>query len=487
MLPKLSKSKLVKEPENTDLEKFLEINPILCGDSKTPLNDTSISKGLQEVDTSLLNKKQKEAFQAIVQGKNIFLTGGSGTGKSTLVHLFKKTYDKNKTIAITSTTGISALLVGGTTIHSYAGIGLGNGIAEDLAEVIMKKHYLRKRWNDLDTLIIDEVSMLSPELLDKLDYIAKTVRRGPVSLKHPKSDLPFGGIQLILTGDFLQLPVVGSDDFCFESNSWPEIIDKVYYLTEIIRQPDPEFQDILNELRFGKVSKKGRKLLKSRIGVELYNDLGILPTRIHTTNYAVDTINENELDKLATEGAKSGGSTDFFEYEMEIYFHEFVQNREQALERTKKNCLAPAKLQLCLKAQVMLLYNLDLPEGLANGSRGVVIGFMNDLPIVRFLNGVERIIDYHTWTTEEGKKKQVSITQLPLKLAWCVTVHKSQGATLDYASIDLSNVFEYGQAYVALSRVKNKEGLSIIDVDFEKIRAHPKAVDFYRKLEESKE
>jgi ATP-dependent DNA helicase PIF1 len=321
--------------------------------------------------------------------------------------------------------------------------------------------------------------MLSPGLFDKLEQIARNIRR-----TRPKrmladdgfTEKPFGGIQLVISGDFLQLPVVGENDsFAFDAESWNRCIDHVVVLTKIMRQTDKEFQEVLNELRFGIVSKKGKKLLDSRIGAKLKNELGIKPTRIHTTNAAVDEINEKELNAL--------GEENFFEYDMEIYFYEFVQNREQMLEKYRKSSLAPERLQLCVGAQVMLLCNLELENGLANGSRGVVIGFSEDLPIVRFLNGEERIISYWQWEIEEGKKKQVRITQIPLKLAWCMTTHKCQGSTLDYAEIDLSYVFTYGQGYVALGRVSSKEGLSIININYETIQAHPRAVQYYRDLE----
>lgn len=434
-----------------------------------------------EIKNIQLNPKQQKALGYILEGKNIFLTGASGTGKSMVVQVYKKLYDHKKTIAITSMTGISALLIGGTTLHSYLGIGLGNGTPEELSTKILKNQRAKQRWSILDVLIIDEVSMLSPDLFDKLEIVARIIRRRIPRriLLGNESELPFGGIQLILSGDFLQLPVVGSDMFCFEAQSWKKCIDHVVNLTDIIRQRDPEFQEVLNDIRVGNITPRAKQLLKSRINVELKNDLGIKPTQIYTTNAAVDTINEIELDKLVTEEKQ----LDFYEYNMEIYFYKFVQNREQAIEKYRKNCLAPYNLQLCRGAQVMLLCNLNLTKGLANGSRGVVIDFIDDLPIVRFLNGEETIIDYYTWECEEGNKKQVRITQIPLKLAWAITTHKSQGSTLDLAKVDLSNVFAYGQAYVALSRVKSAEGLNIIDINFDTIRAHPKSIKFYKDID----
>ena len=344
------------------------------------------------------------------------------THNSSIIQNFRAMFGLKKTIAVTSTTGISAILIGGTTLHSYLGIGLGQGTANELADDIYKKAKSRQKWVNLDVLIIDEVSMLSPELFDKLDYIGKKLRRsnrlmGPLTIP----ERPFGGIQLVLCGDFLQLPVVGSDYFCFESDCWKNAIDKVVYLTEIIRQPDPEFQSALNDLRYGILTKTTKRLLKSRIGVELKNDLGIKPTRIYTTNAAVDHMNESELDLLAKD------DRDFYQYDMDIEFLEFVQNKEQAMEKYRKTCIAPPTIQLCVGAQVMLLANLDVLAGLANGSRGVVISFVNDLPMVRFLNGLEQVINYYCWEIGENRKKQVRIVQIPLKLAWSVTVHKCVG------------------------------------------------------------
>lgn len=384
-----------------------------------------------------LTKLQQKAFDYMVKGNNIFLTGQAGTGKSLIIHTFKALYGNQKNIAITSTTGVSAIVIGGTTLHSYLGIGLGTGSVDDLATKIMKSAKARQRWLSLDVLVIDEISMLSAELFDKLEQVARIVRRKnlPRMLKEEIPEQPFGGIQLVLSGDFLQLPVVGDENrFCFEADSWNKCIEHTIELTENMRQSDSEFQSILTDLRYGKLTKNAKKLLQSRIGVELKNDLGIKPTRIYTTNAVVDMMNEKELDKLAQDN-------DFYQYDMEIYFYEFVQDREQAIEKYRKNSLAPERLQLCKGAQVMLLYNLDVQSGLANGSRGMVIDFLEGLPIVRFLNGVERPIDFYCWEVEEGKKKVVRITQMPLKLAWAVTSHKCvTGDTIIYTENGMQRI-----------------------------------------------
>lgn len=302
-----------------------------------------------------LTPKQKEAWDAMVAGRNIFLTGKGGCGKSFLISLFKKKYGNIKNIAITSTTGVSAIVLGGVTLHSYLGIGLGTGTFEELLDKINKNKKAKQRWQSVHTLFIDEVSMLSPTLFDKLEMIARVLRRPELIAGNVQ---PFGGIQLILSGDFLQLPVVnGNDEFCFEAESWNKCIDVTINLNKSMRQDgDPQFEKVLDEIRFGNITDEVKELLSSRIGIELKNDFGIKPTRIYTVNRDVDAMNEKELDRLAE------NNPDFYEYKMEIYFYDFVPDRESAMEKYRKNSLAPEKLQLCIGAQVMLLYNMDVEK-----------------------------------------------------------------------------------------------------------------------------
>ena len=422
----------------------------------------------EELKTNInLSKKQNDAYSLMAKGENVFLTGSAGTGKTACIKMFIKIYKQNKIMGVTSTKGISALLFGGATLHSYLGIGLGACSVESMYKKLCSRPHLRNRWRDMEVLIIDEISMLSPMLFDKLEALARRVRR---------NEEPFGGIQLILSGDFLQLPCVNSDNFCFESDSWSKCVTNIIYLTEIMRQRDVEWQECLNNVRVGLLPKKTRKLLKSRVNQELSNEYGIKPTKLFSTNYSVDYVNNKELDALAV------NDLDFYEYSMEIRLHPGVKNRDYVIEKYKKSCNAPDNLQLCVGAQVMLLWNYDTEGGLVNGSRGVVSSFVGDIPMVKFLNGRELLIDYHIWETEENGQKILSVIQIPLKLAYALTIHKSQGCSLDYAEIDLSNTFAPGQAYVALSRVKNLTGLNIIEIDFDKIRADEKAVDFYNEI-----
>ena len=435
-----------------------------------------MSFAIEEEITKIMNKdlnniklteKQNIAYNLMCEGKNVFITGSGGVGKTKLIKFFTKIYKKSRVIAVTSTTGTSALLIDGTTIHSYLGIGFGKASSEILIQKINSTPWLKKRWNSLSCLVIDEISMLSPEIFDKLEYIARVIR---------KSKLPFGGIQLILSGDFCQLPVIGVNKFCFEAESWNICIDETIYLTEIIRQSEKSFQNILNNIRLGNITEFDKTILDQRIGFNLNNEYGIMPTKLYSTNIDVDRINNIELDKLSETGIT------FFEYEMDIYVSGKVSNRVAAIEKFKKSCNAPEILQLCIGCQVMLLKNIDLIKGLANGSRGVVIDFKDDLPLVKFINGEQRIIDMEVWEIIENDKPILTAQQIPLKIAYACSIHKSQGCSLDLAEIDLSNVFEYGQAYVALSRVKSLDGLSIIDINYDNICVHPKALEYYTNL-----
>lgn len=418
-------------------------------------------------DITRLNDKQNEAYSRMVRGESIFLTGPAGTGKTSVIRMFTRNYSDQKTIAVTSSTGTSALLMNGTTLHSYTGIGLGKSSAESLIENIRKKGHISKRWRNLQVLIIDEISMISPDLFDKLEHIARIIRN---------NSEPFGGIQLIISGDFCQLPCIGEEKFCFQAKKWDSCIAHTVFLDKIIRQSDPDFQQCLNHIRLGEVPDNVQQILESRLKKDIMNKHDIAPTKLFSLNYAVDKVNEKELDKLAEDGRE------FFEYNMEIVACAGCKNVHAARNKFKRNCTAQETLQLCVGAQVMLLYNMDLENKLANGSRGVVSGFTNDLPIVKFLNGKQHVIDYYTWEFNENNIKILKASQIPLKLAYAISIHKSQGCSLDCVEIDLSEIFEYGQAYAALSRAKTLQGLSITSLDVDCIIAHPTAVEYYNKL-----
>lgn len=428
--------------------------------------ESKIESLSQNQNTMKLTEKQLEAYNAIRNGKNVFLTGSAGTGKTSVIKAYVKEYGFRRTIGVTSTTGTSALLLGGTTLHSYLSIRLGKENVQALYTRLSRAKTCLAVWKRVDCLIIDEISMLDPDLFDKLEHLARLLRN---------NDRPFGGIQLVLSGDFLQLPCVGTDNFCFEAKSWKRCINETFIFTEIIRQADIEFQTCLNFLRFGIVNESVTNTLNQRLGIELKNSFNIKPTKLYSRNIDVDILNNHELDILASDGR------DFYEYNMEI--KKVKQNLTgDQVEKLKRNCNAPQNLQLCVGAQVMLLINLGFhpTEGLCNGSRGIVVDIIEDIPVVQFINGVRKTIPHHVWDIDEGNGTLIKIIQIPLRVAYATTIHKSQGSSLDYVEIDLKDIFDYGQAYVALSRVKKLEGLSIMDIDYDKIIAHPVALRFYQ-------
>jgi ATP-dependent DNA helicase PIF1 len=440
---------------------------IPCANS-SQLTNTQLTN-TQLTNTQLTNTQSK-CLEMMSSGKNVFVTGPGGVGKSFIIEKFVKECCRSKKIGITSMTGISALLIGGTTLHSFLGIGLGKGTAEAIQFRIQHNPFQRKRWATLDILIIDEISMMSPLLFDKLEEVARMIRG---------TTKPFGGIQLILSGDFCQLPCIGEvQSLCIDATSWSKCMHNIVYLTEIVRQKDLTFQTFLNSVRMGIVDEFVLRILEERKNTTLTNEYGIIPTFIYTTRNDVAQHNDRELDNLASQGLE------FFEYNAEVYIEPFVKMPQFVEDRINKDFNGVRTLQLCVGAQVMLLRNLDLTIGLANGSRGVVIGFEPEstIPIIRFLNGVERLIDYHSWMFDENDRCVATVTQIPLKIAYAITAHSSQGSTVDYATIDLTNVFEYGQAYVALSRVKTLDGLSIINYNPALIKALPKAINFYNNL-----
>ena len=426
-----------------------------------------IKQKMEKETLRRFNKKQRLAYNCMLKRKNLFLTGPGGTGKSEILKTFARLHKNSRIVAVTSTTGISAMIIGGTTLHHYLGIGLGNGSVGAMTTAVFKKAWLRKRWIALETLIIDEVSMLTPVLFDKLEEMARKIRR---------NEKPFGGIHLVFSGDFLQLPTVEGNEFCFESEKWDECFEYTINLTEIIRQEDHKFQECLNEIRMGELSKKTKEIIESRVGAKLINEHSIRPTRLFPLNRSVDDINKKELKKLIEEN----GTVYEYPLEFEVYKK---RDRDRVVQRYNKYVRAPEILELTENCQVMLTHNMDPDYGLVNGSRGVIVGFVEELPAVRFLNGQRRIIDYVIREIEENDQKIARYSQLPLQLGYAFSIHKSQGCSLDYAIIDLGEIFEYGQSYVSLSRVRSLDGLSITNLDWMKLKAHPKAVEFYKNLE----
>ena len=421
-----------------------------------------------------LNIQQAYALQQMKMGYNCFLTGPGGVGKSFIIDIFVKwvkiKYKSNpKAVAVTSTTGISALLINGITLHSFAGVGFGEESVNILLKKINKKYATKMRWKFIKVLVIDEISMLNPILFKKIEKIARVMKG---------NDIPFGGIQIILSGDFAQLPAVKSLKFCFETSKWNKCIDKTLYLTEIVRQKNKIFQQCLNEIRLGKVTSQTIDILKSRVGVKLKNDYNIEPTRLYSLKHHVNIINNDRLQILINED----NVHKTYKSKTKVVKNLKNLNEKYLKSMMDKNCQCVDNLTISVGSQVMIIAN-NLTEKIVNGSRGIVTEFIGESPKVRLLDGREIVMLPHLWEYNKNDEVVVTKQQLPLRLAWAMSIHKSQGSSIDYAEIDLGrSIFEVGQAYVALSRVRTLEGLSIINFHEQSLKTHPKVIEFYSKL-----
>jgi GTPase SAR1 family protein/DNA-binding CsgD family transcriptional regulator len=410
---------------------------------------------------------QKEALEILKMGYNCYITGPAGSGKTHLLNEYIKFLRQNNVpVGITASTGIAATHMGGTTIHSWSGLGIRDELSVyDLEEMETKK-YLYDRFKETEVLIIDEISMLHHFRLDLIEKIARHLKR---------SSLPFGGMQIILCGDFFQLPPVtrmGEKEsfFSFKSETWKLLNLKICYLEEQYRQKDNKIIKILNDIRKNSMSEESMNNLKSRHNIMLA--LGIEPTKLHTHNIDVDSINNTELDKI---------SGQLYAFNMESH------GRGPLVEILKKGCMAPDCLRLKVGAKVMFVKN-NFEEGYANGTLGKVISCSYDGPRVMLTSGKVIEVKKSEWMIEEEGKKKALIEQFPLRLAWAITVHKSQGMSLDAVEVDLSKSFEKGMGYVALSRVRTLDGLKLIGLNENALQVRGDVIEFDEDLkEQSKE
>jgi ATP-dependent DNA helicase PIF1 len=437
-----------------------------------------------------LNKAQEAAVAAVTAGRNIFLTGAGGTGKShTIKAIVAASAAKGIPVALTAMTGCAALLLNtegsatkAKTLHSWAGVGLARDPPHVLVAAIQKNRKALKRWTGTQLLIVDEVSMMIAEFLETLDLVARTVRKRP--------DTKFGGLQIVFAGDFCQLPPIRDSSstslkYVFESPIWASLLDETHYLTEIVRQRDPVFQRLLTEARMGALTPESIALLQARKGIK-WQDQEIKPTLLFTKNAEVDKINRINMEALTGERRTFIAQTVQMERSGPRIFngsgHADIQ---AALAKLDTDAPYDPSLELCVGAQVMLLTNMDQERGLVNGSRGILTGYSGGgLPLVRFIGFTDPVIvDRANWWLADPD--HVGRSQIPLKIAYALTIHKSQGATLDSALIDIgSSTFEYGQAYVALSRVRSLEGLYVWALDPKRIVCHPVVRRFYESLAE---
>jgi ATP-dependent DNA helicase PIF1 len=421
-------------------------------------------------ELSLLDIRQLNILEDFINGKNIFMSGPGGTGKSYLINIIKEICLKtHKDYQVTALTGCAALLLNAKTLHSWSGTGIIE--SSDVTYYVNKIRKSKKitNWTEIDLLIVDEVSMLSKKLFDILDAIGKKFR---------KNDKPFGGIQLIFSGDFYQLPPVCKGDdrenslYCFQSKKWDETFPTTHILTKIFRQDNKIFSKMLNNIRVGKISNNNVETLKSRIIPFENND--IIPTKLFPKNKEVDSINNFEHGKLKTPGKIfniriiNPSDEEIFENHISEY------DIKHATELIKKN---NQSIEIKVGDQVICTYNIS--DTIVNGSRGVVTG-MNEYPIVKFVDNIE--LEMKPIDLRDPNVPGLICKKIPLEYAWALTIHKCQGMTLDLCVMDLGKgIFEAGQVYVALSRVKSLEGLYLLDFDPNGIITKTKVKQFYEK------
>ncbi|MBD3251335.1 AAA family ATPase [Candidatus Uhrbacteria bacterium] len=411
---------------------------------------------------------QEVALAILKTGQNVFLTGEPGSGKTHTVNTYVRWLEGHDIVpAMTASTGIAATHVGGMTIHAWSGIGIRQSLTSAEMKQLMERESLQRRMLRAKVLIIDEISMLDGRTLSAVESVCRTVR---------KRAEPFGGLQVVFVGDFFQLPPVSRSNgtsqqtlnravneplFAFQSRAWELVNPVICYLSEQHRQEDATFHALLSEVRRGSVSEEGRTLLRRSLASRgEHSDR----TRLFSHNADVDRVNEAQLARLP-------GEVRVFRME--------AKGSDRHVTQLKKSCLSPEALKLKVGARVMFTKNQ--PElGCMNGTLGEVIGFAEEevggMPIVQTRVGERIFVDPVEWIMTDGTRTLAKIFQFPLRLAWAMTVHKSQGMTLDAAVVDLSRAFEYGQGYVALSRVRSSKGLRLLGWNDQALRMHPEVL-----------
>lgn len=405
--------------------------------------------------------KQTQALRVMMSGESVFLTGAPGSGKTYVLNQFIQLAKKaKKRIAVTASTGIAATHIGGTTIHSWSGLGIRDEISERDEKWLKDNDRLLKRYNNIDVLIIDEVSMMHGKRLDMVNQVAKWLR---------DSDQPFGGLQVILTGDLFQLPPINRGDaaidFVHLSTAWRELDPKICYLSEQHRQQNDPLLDLLEAMRAGDIMEAHFDALSERLGLASPADQSV--TKLYSHNQDVEQINDTHLKAIAEQSQA---------FVMETY------GVQAKVEQLMKSVLAPEMLELKVGAEVMFVAN-NFAEGYVNGSRATVIDFKDGKPLVELQRNHKVItVEPHSWALEEDGRERARVTQLPLRLAWAITIHKSQGMSLDSAEIDLSRAFTPGMGYVALSRVRSLDGVYLKGINNTALAMHPAIFGFDEQL-----
>ena len=411
--------------------------------------------------------KQQTALGVMLSGKSVFLTGPPGAGKTYVLNQFiRRATSAGKQVAVTASTGIAATLINGTTIHSWSGLGVREQLSQRDMDFLATNERLTRRYLTADVLVVDEVSMLHGHRLDMVNAMAKLIRK----------DLrPFGGLQLILVGDLFQLPPINRSpqaeaDFIFQSQAWDELQPTICYITEQHRHRQDGLLEILQAMRTDRLNDRHRSMLMSRTSLTFTPERSI--TKLYTHNADVDAINQKQLAML-------DGPSHFYKLSS--------QGAKPKIEQLLKSILAPAELELKVGAEVMFVVN-NFAEGLVNGSRGVVVDFVNKTPVIKLkTDGREVKADTHTWVLTEDDEPKAQVHQLPLRLAWAITIHKSQGMSLDEAEVDLRKTFSPGMGYVALSRVRSLNGVYLKGLNNMALKMHPLIFEFDRLLRQASE
>lgn len=404
--------------------------------------------------------KQSQALDILKSGKNVYLTGAAGSGKTYVLNKYiSYLRERGVFVGVTASTGIAATHINGITIHSWSGIGISDDLSDDKIDALTKKKYLLKRFDKARVLIIDEVSMLSSDVFDVVERVSRAMK---------SSSRPFGGLQVVLSGDFFQLPPIARDrenaQFAYYSDAWRNMNIHTCYLDEQFRHRDKALMDILYEMRSGNVSDNAKNELRKYSENNLPKS--VVPIRLYTHNVDVDALNKKELGKLPRK---------------EHRFEMKMKGKANVVDRLKNGVLAPETLELKKGAAVMFVKN-NFEGGYVNGTLGTIEGFDGRTPIVKTLSGKNISVFPAEWMVEEDGRVIASVEQLPLRLAWAITVHKSQGMSLDAAEIDLSKSFVPGQGYVALSRLSTLKGLVLRGMNEITFAVHQDAISHDARL-----
>ncbi|MBP6866578.1 MAG: AAA family ATPase [Candidatus Pacebacteria bacterium] len=407
---------------------------------------------------------QDKALLILKTGANVFLTGEPGAGKTYTINKYVSYLREHGVeYAVTASTGIAATHIGGMTIHSWSGIGIKENLDKYELDKIASSEYLNRRIRKTKVLIIDEVSMLHADTLSMVDAVCREIKQ---------VSEPFGGMQVVLVGDFFQLPPIRKKvveqkqsafikenpaHFAYESDAWKRLAPVVCYISEQHRQEDEAFLELLLSIRRGTLEEDHYEFLKTR-----YIERDELPeevTKLYSHNLNVDRVNDEELGKID---------------EQEKRFEMTSSGSAALVTALKKGCLSP-EILILKKGSIVMCTKNNPKEHYVNGTLGTVVGFdsLTNYPIIETKKGRKITISPLEWSVEENGKVKAQISQVPLRLAWAITVHKSQGMSMDSAIMDLSGVFEYGQGYVALSRVRRMSGLYLLGCNAKALQVHP--------------